>query len=99
MNTTLALVVSAIVILITALVVITIFSNMIQNFGTIAQARSTCQTIYTTSCSAFGQAPADWTTAKYKVGDDPTLKSCQSIITSCNCPTPATGQAHVAVCT
>ena len=45
MNTTLAVVVSAIVILITALVVITIFSNAIQSFSTIAQAKTNCQAV------------------------------------------------------
>jgi hypothetical protein len=98
MNTTLAVVVSAIVILITALVVITIFSNAIQSFSTIAQAKTNCQAVYITSCQTFGQTPYDWSTPKFRVGDLATLQSCADVA-SCSC-TPGTGSTpNVAACT
>jgi hypothetical protein len=60
MNTTLAVVVSAIVILITALVVITIFGNSMGNVGSIAEAKSLCMSTYATSCAATGSSPTVW---------------------------------------
>ena len=50
MNITLTVVVAAIVILITALVVITIFGSGIANVGTLAEAKTVCKTTYETTC-------------------------------------------------
>jgi len=60
MNTTLAVVVSAIVILITALVVITIFSGGINQVGSLTNARSICQTQASSSCRSTNSLPLTW---------------------------------------
>ena len=60
MNTTLAVVVSAIVILITALVVITIFANGIGNVATLSDGKSLCLTVGTTACASTNTLPPSW---------------------------------------
>jgi len=60
MNTTLAVVVSAIVILITALVVITIFSGGIGQVGTLTNAQSICDTQAASSCMSTKSMPITW---------------------------------------
>jgi len=60
MNTTLAVVVSAIVILITALVVITIFGGGIGQVGSLTNAKSICETQARSSCLSTGQLPLTW---------------------------------------
>ena len=60
MNTTLAVVVSAIVILITALVVITIFSNSIGNVATLTDGKSLCLTVGQTACVSTNALPSAW---------------------------------------
>ncbi|MBM3303782.1 MAG: hypothetical protein FJY76_01695 [Candidatus Aenigmarchaeota archaeon] len=60
MNTTLAVVVSAIVILIAALVVITIFGGGMGQVGTLTNADSICRTQAASSCRSTGQMPLTW---------------------------------------
>ena len=60
MNTTLAVVVSAIVILITALVVITIFSGGVGQVGSMTNSQSVCQTQARSSCYAACSLPLTW---------------------------------------
>jgi 3',5'-cyclic AMP phosphodiesterase CpdA len=62
METTLAVVVSAIVILITALVVITIFGGGVGQVGTLSNSQSICEAQARSSCSATGQMPLAWST-------------------------------------
>ena len=66
MNITLTVVVSAIVILITALLVITIFGGSMGNIGTTTSAASVCETTCASSCKAVGQPPITWKTG-YKI--------------------------------
>jgi hypothetical protein len=79
MNITLTVVVAAIVILITALVVITIFGSGISQVGSIAQANSVCRTQCEASCKATGSPPITWTAPTVKDADG-NLKSCAEII-------------------
>jgi hypothetical protein len=80
MNTTLAVVVSAIVLLITALVVITIFGNTIGNFGTLSNANSICETQARSSCSSTGMMPITWNIATVK-DNQGNPQTCQAATT------------------
>ena len=82
MNTTLAVVVSAIVILITALVVITIFSGGMQQIGTISNARTLCETNYRTICMGTGQQPSTWGIGNMNVNG--AIMSCSQVL-NCVC--------------
>lgn len=87
MNTTLAVVVSAIVVLITALVVLTIFSSTIGNFSTITQAKTWCASTYISSCQISGGDPPLWNTKNIRVGDQ--VMSCADAGTGCTCDAAA----------
>ena len=82
MNITLTVVVSAIVILITALVVITIFGQSIGNVAMIAQGETYCRTVLETSCKTTNSAPPVW-----KVNVDGVVKDCGTLagISGCKC--------------
>jgi len=60
MNTTLALVVSAIVLLVTALVVISIFGTGIGQMGAISNPLTICEAQAQASCSTSGGMPLTW---------------------------------------
>ena len=81
MNITLTVVVSAIVILITALVVITMFGGTVTTFSTISEATNNCRTTGKIACETTGQLPFTWNT-KFKAGDSvtdcKTLAQCDS---------------------
>ena len=79
MNITLTVVVAAIVILITALVVITIFGSGIANVGTLAEAKTVCKTTYETTCRTSNVKPQIW-----NVNQNGEPKTCDSIVT-CTC--------------
>ena len=93
MNTTLAVVVSAIVILITALVVITIFSEGITQVATLGQARTLCETNFRTICLSTGQSPNTWDIKNMNTNGE--IKSCRNVVT-CTC---SSAQPYTAVCT
>ena len=83
MNITLTVVVSAIVILITALVVITIFGSGITQVTSITQAKAICATQMQSTCSWAHANPATWTSQNLRIGDTPT--SCSAVLSGCNC--------------
>lgn len=93
MNTTLSVVVSAIVILITALVVITIFSGGITQVGTLGQAKTLCETNFRTICLSTGQTPTTWDIKSMNVNGE--IKSCRDVVT-CTC---SSVQPYTAACT
>ena len=75
MNTTLAVVVSAIVILITALVVITIFSGGAGQIGGLTNAQSVCQTQGRSACTSTCNLPLTWNVPT--VNNNGVLQSCK----------------------
>lgn len=79
MSHTLYLVVAAIVILVTALVVLTIFWQGVTPAMGIAEAKSICQTQAVTSCTTFGQMPPTWHVENMKV-----LEGGKAVTTSCS---------------
>jgi len=83
MNMTLTVVVSAIVILITALVVITIFGTGITQVTTISQAKAICATQMQSTCSWSHTDPTSWGAENLRVGDD--VVSCGGVLPSCDC--------------
>ena len=88
MNITLTVVVAAIVILITALVVITIFGTSMTQVGTIAQAKAYCETTCQASCSATGAKPVTWDVPNVRIGDSTTPVACSHSsvgASSCTC--------------
>ncbi len=100
MNITLTVVVAAIVILITALVVITIFGSGMTNVGSMAELESFCKTQCETSCRTTGQPPVTWNVNNVQ-DKNGQLTSCGAALGirdfQCNnnkCPTDVTG-AHV----
>jgi hypothetical protein len=82
MDTTLALVVAAIVILITALVVVTIFGNAMTPLGGISSAESVCRTQCVASCKmSNGQSmPLTWDVPTVRRGTDSQLVACGSFM-------------------
>ncbi len=81
---TLWIIVAAIVIMVTALVVLTIFSGGISNVSQFTAAKSTCVTQYTVSCKTTGQAPASWQ-AKTVRDENGVLTSCSVVASGCLC--------------
>ena len=80
MNITLTVVVAAIVILITALVIITIFGQSIGNVATIAEGKTYCKTVLETSCKTTNAVPPVW---KVNVGGE--VKDCSALEGMSNC--------------
>ena len=90
MTNTLYLAVAAIVILVTAVVVLAIFLPAVNIASSLTQASTICQTEYTTSCATFEQEPPTWNIQNKNVKDRETTKkmSCAEIIDktlSCVC--------------
>lgn len=82
MSDTLAVVVAAIVILITALVIITIFSGAIGPVGGFAEARNNCELQARTTCTSTGGLPETWNIRTQRV--EQTSYACSSL-QSCSC--------------
>jgi len=84
MNITLTVVVSAIVILITALVVITIFGGSMGNIATTTQGKSVCEASCTSSCRSLGVPPITWNAETVRdANGNPT--TCQALAGTCTC--------------
>jgi len=83
MNITLTVVVAAIVILITALVVITIFGTGITQVTSITQAKAICATQIQSTCSWAHDEPPTWTSKNLRVGETP--MSCAEALSGCQC--------------
>jgi galactitol-specific phosphotransferase system IIC component len=79
MSATLMIVVTAIIVLIIALVLITIFSGAITPLASLAQAKNSCQVQAETTCTSTGGLPATWSISSLKVPDDADLHSCQEL--------------------
>ncbi len=90
MNITLTVVVAAIVILITALVVITIFGSGMTQVGGIAQAKSVCESQAAASCAATNQCPLTWNTPTIRDSEGKTM-SCADSGAVCPCATGGNG--------
>jgi hypothetical protein len=87
MNETLTLVVAAIVILITALIVITILSTGIGKIADFSATYNFCIQRASTNCASFNGMPTDWSApVQYKEGQETKTASCNTITGgSCQC--------------
>ena len=83
LSTTLFLVVSAVVMLVTALVIITIFGGGMTQFASISDNMNHCTMTGSSSCSTVGQLPITWGLNNIKDGND--LKSCGSLLSCYKC--------------
>ena len=83
MSTTLNVVVTAIVVLIIALVLITIFSGAITPLASLAQARNNCMVQGKTTCDSTGALPITWEIKSLKVADSDILQSCKELWSEC----------------
>ena len=80
MNITLTVVVSAIVILITALVIITIFGSTIGNVATVTEGKALCRSVFETSCKSSNAPPLIW-----NVNINGVVQACRSLEGLANC--------------
>jgi nitrate/TMAO reductase-like tetraheme cytochrome c subunit len=88
MTHTLYLVVAAIVMLITAVVVLVIFQLGVQPAVGLTGASSICQTEATMSCAAYGKMPPTWNIQNRKVVDKDGVTrdmSCAQIMEDMDC--------------
>ena len=82
MSQTLYILVAAIIILVTAVVIISVFLQGVGPAVGLTEAKSLCQTQLATSCATFGQVPATWSVQNVNI--DGEEKSCAQI-TNCGC--------------
>ena len=88
MSQTLYLVVAAIVILVTAVVVLAIFFNVIPLATGLTEASSICQTEATMSCATYGKMPPTWNIQNRKVVDKDGITkdmSCAQVMEDMDC--------------
>lgn len=86
MSQTLYLVVAAMVILVTAVVVIAIFFRGVGPATGIAEAKALCMTQATTACLTFDQMPPIWNVQNIKVTGETSEQSCAQVVgVSCTC--------------
>lgn len=71
MSTTLWIVISAVVIVVVALVILTIFGSSMGGVSNVVEFRRNCEMVGRTSCSATGFLPLTWT-QNVKVGNTET---------------------------
>jgi hypothetical protein len=83
LETTLWIVIAAILALIIALVLLTMFGTSVASFSTLTDANNFCNNQCQISCKTLQQIPLGWATNKIKVAGD--VKTCQDIVGSCNC--------------
>jgi hypothetical protein len=79
MRTELELVIIAIMLLVAALVVLTIFAGGMRPFGDITSARSSCLNSGKSSCETSGVSPFNWAT-KSIMKPDGTYTSCAELL-------------------
>ena len=80
MTQTLQLVVAAIVVLIVALVLLTIFSGGIRQVATMTEARALCGTEGATTCATAGSLPVSWSVAMWYVQAEGRTVSCLELM-------------------
>jgi len=93
MRVSILIVVSAIVILVIALVLLAIFSSVIPDIQTITGARNQCSNIGIGTCSTSGTLPANWAIPTYNVdeGGGVVTRSCAYLMRA-TCGDDLTGQ-------
>lgn len=87
MSQTLYIVVAAIVIMVTAIVVLAIFFPAMVPAAALADAKNLCLTKATSACAAFKTMPPDWNVVNVVVrtGDSSEIKSCAGLTGMSGC--------------
>lgn len=88
MSQTIGIVVAAIVILITALIIITIFGSGISPIADYSARRNVCLQMASTSCASYGRLPNDWyAPVQYREGSEVKTGSCAQMegLVNCRC--------------
>jgi hypothetical protein len=92
LSTTLVVAVAAIVIFITAVVVLAIFLNVIPIATGLTEAKAICQTEAVMTCASFGQLPPTWNVQNKKIVKDGQTRdmSCAQVmeenkLSGCTC--------------
>jgi hypothetical protein len=95
MRESILIVVSAIVILVIALVLLTIFSSGIGPIYSVTGATSQCAQVGTSTCASVGTLPANWAVPTLRVneGGQPVIRSCAYLMES-QCTTGGTLQTQ-----
>jgi hypothetical protein len=84
LSATLVIVISAVVILVAALVVLTIFGQGTAPLATLAEARNFCRVQATPICESIGQMPFTWKVPS--VNYENKIQSCDEIFNgNCRC--------------
>lgn len=83
MSMTLTIIVAAVVILVTALVLLTIFGTGITPVASIAEAKAQCTFQAETLCKTTGTHPPTWNMKTMNVGGE--LKSCEEVCIAGGC--------------
>jgi len=81
MRISLELVVVAVVILVVALVLLTIFASGMNQITPVVAAKNNCEAAGRLSCSTAGQLPGTW----YSEGVGPNGESCGTLLPGCTC--------------
>jgi len=84
MSMTLTIIVAAVVILVTALVLLTIFGNSLIPIVGISQARAQCTAAAESSCGLTNQLPPTWNSPMYKVEGSEGLVACSNALVCSN---------------
>jgi hypothetical protein len=77
MSQTLVIIVAAVVVLVTALILLTIFGTGMAPISTLSEARNSCRLQGESICKSTGQLPPTWDLQTIKVGGE--LLSCNQI--------------------
>ncbi|NOX71663.1 MAG: hypothetical protein GXO64_03110 [Candidatus Micrarchaeota archaeon] len=87
MKESIVIVIGAIVILVVALVLLTIFGQGMGPAGDFATRANLCRSTAATSCSLTDHLPPDWSKTKYKINNDGdiTYSTCRDIIGISTC--------------
>ena len=89
MRTELELVIIAIMLLVGALVILTMFGGGMGQLGQITNAQNVCRQNFELSCRTTGQLPSTWSTAVVFT-ENGVGKTCANIV-NCNCGSDGQG--------
>jgi len=86
----LELVVVAIVLLVAALVILTMFGGGMTQLGQITNAQNNCKETYRLTCLTTGGPPSTWTSAYVYTDAEGKKQTCSTIV-SCDCKSDGKG--------
>lgn len=91
MRTELELVIIAIMLLVAALVVLTIFGGGMSQLQPLLNAQSNCKNIFSISCTTSGQKPSTWSTGYVYTDSAGNKQTCAQLLPGCQCTEQGAG--------